>query len=194
MASDFGTKKFLQPDITRINVFLFPHFLYRANYQSLRIYICLKIGWLGSFWSKCGIRNLSRKSLSYYNGYLFRYSSDQTPSEISVSRIFAHFASCLAPAIFNPQAHILMCHLFISYPNYIFYYESVGPPVLHLSVDVHHDSPIDVAYIRQSLVRSFMTPTKKLSSYTLVMTSFLTESTSNQLLRLNYTAKIPLIA
>ena len=83
---------------------------------------------------------------------------------------------------FNPQAtkwghlwprlHIFMCHLFISYLNYISYYEFVGLPVLHILVDFHRDPSINVAYIPQSLLGSFMTPRKKVSSYTLVVTFF----------------------
>ena len=69
--------------------------------------------------------------------------------------------------------------LFISYLDFISYYGFVGLPGLDVSVDFHQDLPIDVAHVAQSLVG----PTKKLGSYTLVMTS-------NQLLRLYYTDKI----
>ena len=61
----------------------------------------------------------------------------------------------------RPRPHIIMCHLFISYPNYICYYEFVGLPILDISVDFHRDPPVNVAYIPQSPGGSFMTQIKK---------------------------------
>ena len=93
------------------------------------------------------------------------------------SQLFTHIHNYAKsrPVYFKPQAtkwghlwprsHILMCHLlFLIWTIIGMMSLSVYQPytILHSHTDFHRDPPIDVTYIPQSLVESFMTLTKKL--------------------------------